>query len=87
MEDVTRVDICSSDDEAAIGRFEAVLAELGGVADDNWHDSPLGVGLQRYRFGAELVTVFQDAWVVDVAGPEALVQQILAAFAGRSWGA
>jgi hypothetical protein len=80
---VTRVDICASDDEESIVRFQSVLTELGGVADDNWHDTPLGIGLQRFRFGSDEVTVFRDAWVVDVAGPDALVHRILAALAGR----
>jgi hypothetical protein len=83
---MTRAEICGSDDESAIARFQAVLAELGGVADDNWHDGPLGVGLQTYRFGTEAVTVFRDAWIVDVAGPDALIRRILAAFAGRPSG-
>ncbi|HEY2785445.1 MAG TPA: hypothetical protein VGJ05_10770 [Fimbriiglobus sp.] len=80
---MTRVDICASDDDETIGRFQSVLAELGGMPDDNWHDSPLGVGLMRYRFGSEELTVFRDAWLVDAAGPDELVQRILAALAGR----
>ncbi len=67
---MTRIDICASDDEETITRFQSVLAELGGMADDTWHDSPIGVGFERYRFGSEEVTVFRDAWMVDVAGPD-----------------
>jgi hypothetical protein len=80
---MTRADICASDDYDSIARLQAVIAELGGVADDNWHDSPIGTGLTRFRFGPEELTVFADAWSLDIAGPDRLVNDILAAFAGR----
>jgi hypothetical protein len=80
---MTRTDICASDDHETIARLQAIIAELGGVADDNWHDSPIGTGLTRFRFGDRELTVFKDAWVVDVAGPEALVNDIVAALASR----
>ena len=81
---MTRVDICTSDDHESIARLQAVIAELGGVADDNWHDSPIGTGLTRFRVGDQELTVFADAWAVDVAGPERIVNDILAALGGRS---
>jgi len=74
---VTRAEICSSDDCDAIDRLQAVLAELGVLADDTWHDTPIGTGLTRYRRGADELTVFRDAWIVDVAGPDDLVRLIL----------
>ena len=80
---MTRADICASDDHETLARLQAVLGELGGVADDTWHDSPLGTGLSRFRFGPDEVTVFADAWAVDVAGPDPLVNRILAALGGR----
>jgi hypothetical protein len=79
---VTRVDVCASDDADTIDRLQAVLAELGWVADDTWHDSPLGVGLTRFRRGADELTVFRDAWLVDVAGAEPAVREVLEALAG-----
>ena len=78
-----RADLCSSDDHEAIDRVQAVLGELGYVADDTWHDSPLGVGLTRFRRAASELTVFRDAWLVDVAGDDILVNELLAALQGR----
>jgi hypothetical protein len=74
---MTRAEICASDDFEAIDRLQAVLAELGVVADDTWHDTPVGTGLTRYRRGDDELTVFRDAWIVDVAGPDDLVRQVL----------
>jgi len=79
---MTRVDVCASHDVDALGRLQAALAAAGVVADDTWHDSPLGTGLTRFRRGADEVTVFKDAWVVDLAGPEPLVNEVLRAFDG-----
>jgi hypothetical protein len=76
------VDICDREDQETISRLSAAIAQLGGRADDDWHESSLGVGLQRFRFGQEELTVFADAWCVDVEGPEALVRRLLAAMAG-----
>jgi hypothetical protein len=76
---MTRIDICDREDYETIDRLSAVIAQLGGRPDDGWHDSPVGVGLQRFRFGADEVTVFADAWGVDLAGPDQLVNNILAA--------
>lgn len=74
-----RADVCAGDDFDAIERLQAVLGELGWVADDTWHDSPLGVGLTRFRRQADELTVFRDAWLVDVAGPPEAVRAILSA--------
>lgn len=77
-----RVDICDSTDDETIARVLAVLAELGGTADGEW-DSALGVGLHHFRFPTGEVTVFIDAWSVDLAGPGELVDAILAALANQ----
>ncbi len=74
-----RVDLCAADDHETIDRVQAVIGELGYVADDTWHDSPLGVGLTRFRRGAAELTVFRDAWLVDVAGAEPYVNELLEA--------
>jgi hypothetical protein len=81
-DNITRVDLCHSEDEAAITRLREVIAELGGWADEDWHESPLGVGLQRIQFDDGELTVFADAWGVDIAGPDRLVRKVLAAMAG-----
>jgi hypothetical protein len=79
---MTRIDVCASDDFDTIARLQAVLGELGWVADDTWHDSPLGVGLTRFRNGGDEVTVFRDAWVVDLAGPEVVVNRVAERLSG-----
>ena len=50
-----------------------MIAELGGVADDNWHDSPIGTGLTRFRFGPQELTVFADAWSLGVTTIPAVI--------------
>ena len=75
-----RVDLCHSDDHDTLERLEEVIAELGGRADDD--GDGIGPGLNRYRVGADELTVFMDAWGVDLAGPEPLVRRVLAAMAG-----
>lgn len=80
-----RVDICAADDYETQERLQAVLRELGIMADDTWHDDPgFGTGLTRYRFGSQELSVYKDAWVVDLAGPEDLVNRVLEAMSGRS---
>lgn len=74
---MTRAEICASDDFEAIDRLQAALRELGIVADDTWHDTPIGTGLTRYRRGGDEVTVFRDAWIVDLVGPDELVKNVL----------
>ena len=76
-------EICAADEHECIDRLQVVLGELGFVADDTWHDSPLGVGLTRFRRGSAELTVFRDAWLVDVAGDDILVNELLAALQGR----
>jgi len=78
---MTRADICASDDFDGIARLQAALVAVGVVADDTWHDSPLGTGLTRFRKGDTELTVFKDAWAVDLAGPESLVNEVLRAMA------
>ena len=80
---MTRVDLCAADDHETIDRVQAAIGALGYVADDTWHDSPLGVGLTRFRRGATELTVFRDAWIVDAAGPEPLVNELLQALRAR----
>ena len=76
-----RVDLCHSEGHDTNERLEEVIAELGGRADDP-DAAGIGPGLNRFRLGAEELTVFQDAWGVDLAGPEPLVRRILSRMAG-----
>jgi hypothetical protein len=75
---------CSADHDTQ-ARLQTVLSELGIVADDTWHDEPgFGTGVTRYRFGDQELTVFKDVWIVDLAGPDELVNRVLEAMCGRS---
>jgi hypothetical protein len=75
---MTRADICSSNDYDTQAKLVAALRDLGFVADDTWHDDPIfGVGLTRYRLGDRELTVFKDAWTLDVAGPQDLVEAVM----------
>jgi hypothetical protein len=38
--------------------------------------------VNRFAVGPDELTVYVDAWGVDVAGPDPLVQRVLAAMAG-----
>ena len=70
-----RADICASDDYDTRDRLLAALGELGGTHDGD--SDALGVGLHRYRFPGGELSVFIDAWSVDLDGPDALVRQVL----------
>ena len=70
-----RADVCASDDYATRDRLLASIRELGGAPDGD--SDALGVGLHRFRFPGGELSVFVDAWLVDIAGPDALVQQVL----------
>ena len=83
MAEMTRVDLCAADDYETRELLVTVIAELGGWVEDLVHESALGVGLHRFQLPAGEVTVFVDAWAVDLAGPNDLVQQILAAMSER----
>jgi hypothetical protein len=72
-----RVDICASDDFETIALLTGAIRELGGKAEGG--DGSVGVGLHRYRFPDGELTVFVDAWSVDIAGPGGLVDRVIAA--------
>ncbi len=73
-----REDICRADDYATQERLLAVLRKLAFVADDTWHDEPsFGLGVSRYQKHDAELTVFRDAWMVDIAGPTEIVNIVL----------
>ena len=76
---MTRADICGADDDDGIDRLQAALRDRGFLGNTDNHDSALGVGLSRFHRGDSELTVFIDAWVVDVAGPDELVREVLEA--------
>jgi len=70
-----RADICASDDYNTRERLLQALSEIGAAPEGDGES--LDVGLHRFRVGFETLTVFIDAWTVDLEGPDALVQQVL----------
>ncbi|MFM8272833.1 MAG: hypothetical protein ACKODX_10930 [Gemmata sp.] len=80
-----RTDICASDDYDARERLLAALAEVGGASEGD-RESALGVGLNRFTVGPEALTVFVDAWTVDLEGPDELVRQVLQLISTRDHG-
>jgi hypothetical protein len=84
-----RVDICTTEDEDAKAALLAALAAVGvhydaaGSFDSG--ECSLGVGLHRFRApnGAAL-TVFMDAWGVDLDGPDDLMNRVLAVMTGKT---
>ncbi len=70
-----RVDICDSNDEAAVARFREALRRLGAQFDEKaW---AIGVDLYRVRIGDEELSIFSDTWSLDVEGPDDLVRRVL----------
>jgi hypothetical protein len=82
VQDIIRIDICHSSDPDCEARLIEVIAGLGGRGDGDADDPALGAGVSRFQIGGEELTVYKDAWGVDVAGPERLVRRVLAGMAG-----
>ena len=76
-----RVDICSSDDYEIIARLLTGIGNLGGRTDGD--EGGIGVGLHRFHFPTGEVSVFVDAWSVDLAGPDELVNRLLQALSSQ----
>jgi hypothetical protein len=72
-----RADICASDDYATRERLAVALGILGAVPEEDGEGS-MGTGLYRFRVGFEILSIFIDAWTVDIEGPDELVQRVLA---------
>ena len=70
-----RTDICASDDYETRERLLRAIRELDGAYEGD--GEPSGVGLHRFCVGFEVLTMFVDAWTVDLEGPDELVQQVL----------
>ena len=78
-----RADICSSDDFDSIARLLAAVQAVGGELDGE--DEALGVGLHRFATPGGELSVFADAWSVDMAGPADLVDRVLAILNGSDY--
>lgn len=77
-----RVDICSREDMETQALLLQALAEIGAIPDQGAIlDLPLGQGLHRFIAPDGMLTVFADAWGVDLEGPDDLVQRVQMAMA------
>ena len=73
-----RVDICTNDDHDTTAALLEALAAVGASADEpEFAGSVLGPGLHRFRVGPNVLSVFVDAWSVDLEGPDELVNRVL----------
>lgn len=77
------IEICSSDDSATIAALLTALDAVGALSDE-FKDAELGVGLNRFRVGADELTVYRDAWRVDLNGPDELVKRVLELLSSRA---
>jgi hypothetical protein len=78
-----RVDVCAREDYPSQAKLLDALAAVGAYPDDDYElEVPLPTGLLRFRVGSDLLTVFVDAWAVDLEGPDDLVRRVLAAITG-----
>lgn len=72
-----RVDICAREDYDTQAALLEAFAQVGAFPEDDFElEVPLPVGLLRFRVGTEFLTVFVDAWAIDLEGPDELVQQV-----------
>jgi hypothetical protein len=73
-----RADICDPSDENAVERFRRAVSRLGAqLGDKEWG---IGVDITRLQIGDQELTVFCDAWSLDIEGPDDLVQKLLGEF-------
>lgn len=73
-----RADICDADDAKGVERFRAALRMVGAtLAEKDW---AIGVEVSRLEVDGEELTVFSDAYSIDVEGPDDLVKRILKAY-------
>lgn len=69
-----RADICDPTEETKVERFRAVLRELGAVKEEQaW---AVGVDLWTIRVREMELRIYQDAWSIDIDGPDELVAEI-----------
>jgi len=74
-----RADICGSNDAAAVARFREALGRLGAQLDDkNW---AIGVEHSRLKIAEQHLSIFSDAWSVDIEGSDELVKRVLSEYA------
>ena len=70
-----RVDVCSSDDYDTIDRLLRAISSIGGRLEGDGGE--IGLGLHRFQVPEGEITVFVDAFLVDLAGSDKLVRRIM----------
>ena len=70
------VTICPADDERGIARLLTALHAAGAMFDD-FIDGSLGAGVSTFRVGEQILSVYRDVWLVDLDGPDELVNRIV----------
>ena len=85
MPELERVEIAAADDHAGRDQLQLVLSRLGYLGNSDELDVEIGSGLSRFRRGEVEVTVFADAWVVDLVAPPDAMREILATLAGGDY--
>jgi hypothetical protein len=79
-----RTDLCPREDLDTQTALLEALSEIGAAPeDDSPQEVPFPTGLSRFRVGPETLTVFADAWLIDLEGPDELVRQVLQLISGR----
>ena len=74
-----RVEICPRDDYATQGMLLEALGRVGAHPDEDFDlDVPLPTGFLQFRVGTDFLTLYSDAWMVTLEGPDALVNRVLA---------
>ena len=71
-------DICDPDNDIAVERFKTTLTQLGAMCVGKSWD--IGVDVLDLQIGKDVLTVFSDAWSIDIEGPEHLVQEVVRHF-------
>jgi hypothetical protein len=73
-----RTDISAREDVETQAALLEALASVGAVPDDDTAlEVPLPIGLHRFTAPEGTLTVFADAWGVDLEGPDDLVRRVL----------
>jgi hypothetical protein len=73
-----RADICETGDARALEKFKETLRLMGAKKEDeNW---AIGVSTTTIKIGDQQLTVFSDAYSMDIEGPERLVKAVVAEF-------
>jgi hypothetical protein len=71
-----RANICEPNETEQVARFRALLVGLGAEKTNAaW---AVGVDMWTFAIGTKELRIFQDAWSLDIEGPDDLVTEIVA---------